>query len=350
MVVSEFASSVTHYNAMFERSSIASIFNDAANAYKMASTSINPNFSGVHTLLDRLQNWFIDYETARGFPFDANPLSTLLNVEEYVGAGAIENLKLLLERSPSQAGNIILEAPARLTNIKQRVKQLANALSNLSLYDKVEDIYKAPEGKVTVRLVLPAGNDRLSETSGSIKDVLLNLQHLSKLDKANADYDYEVLAVAQSSPQELLLLVNAKVAIALNLIAKSLIKRWKEVEEVKNLRAQTENLKADTEQKKAAKEAALKSLESFGQTEDVNKQIAQEIVSQTDDSELDGARAEVEMSVKQSIDFIEKVISKGGAVNVYLKPGEASGQDREGWIESRSMQARIETPIKSIEG
>ncbi len=347
MVVSEFAASVAHYNDMFKTSNIVARYTSAASGYAAASRDVNPNFEGVIDTLNSLQKWFIEYESIHGFPFDSNPLSALLNVQQYVGAGAIENLKTLLQQGSAQVGIVIQEAPALLANVRQRISQLSGALSPLPVYKEARSMFKVSEEKTVVRLVLPFENESLSAASDNMKNALSALQHLSKLDKVSGGYDYEVLAVAQASPQELLVVVNVKVALALNIIAKTLIKRWKEIEEVRYLRAQTENLKADTEQKRAAKEAALKGLESFGQKEEVNKDIAHDVVVMADEPEIDGSQAEVEMSVKQAVDFVENVISKGGSVNVYLKPSNDGELDAK-WIESRSIQARIDAPKKLL--
>jgi len=354
MVAKEFVASVHHVSRMFRQYSYVDQLTQITNSFQQANNSINPVYDPVLTKVDELISKTINYESATKFPFDGNPYVALMGIGSYLGVGALENLKIGIQTNPSEAERLLLSAKNKLQACEQTTSALQRALKSLPGYAEAIEMYVVSEDRVVVRLVLPDDEVfTLDESSRHITKLLNSLKQVGRLDKRDeAAYQFEVIALSHSSPEEVLLALAVKTGLVLNIIFKTLLKRWREVEEIRNLRAKTEKINAETESTRAHKKRALEALGAIEEESiENNKQLAQKIVEEFGD-ELDGAKNEVTKGIEESIGFVENLIVNGGTVNVYLGPAYLEAKDPQGWrqelIENRKVQSKLESSQKLL--
>jgi hypothetical protein len=354
MVVKELTASAYHVRRLFERNDYIRRFTVVVQNFSSESTKIQPNFSGVIGDLQALQNVVIEYEAQTGFPFDSNPLLSTLNIDSYVGIGALENLMDLVRDDPGEAQGLLQVSQNKLQVANSIIEKLMGGLAELPAYDDAKLMYAVDPNRVVVRFVLPYEQNHTLDASAKSSTELVNaLKHLGKLDKDREAYRFNVITISHSSPEEILLTIGINGALALNLIVLTILKRWKEVEEIRLIRARAENVSADTELKKVHKEKILQELSEFeASMEEDNAHVAKKVVEQFGEN-LDGERPEVEGAVKESVNYIENLTINGGAVNIYIRPSRDGNMgvhsDRKLLIESRKMQVKLEASRKLLD-
>jgi hypothetical protein len=311
-------------------------------------------FEPLYPLFERLESKTLDYERSSHFPFDGNPLLEQLVLSEYIGIGALENLKELMHKDPSQAMQLLQLADNRIQNGHRLVSDLQASLGNIPGYAEAIDFYHTDDNRTVVRLVFPAEyTATLDDEADHYKLAMRAFRALGKLDKRPDGYSFEVLSVAQSSPQHLLLLVQVKTAVAINLILKSILKRWKEVEEIRQLRANIDNINADTEVKKAAKEKILAEIAHMETSEEASARSLAEQMVEDHKLNLDGEPNEVAKDLEFTAEYFQMVINDGGHLHVYMLPQQAEkaypGTWRSRLLESRQLQTRLEPPTQLLQ-
>ncbi len=354
MVVKELTASVHHLSEFFARTSYIAETARAVNSFNSAYGSVSPNYSQAIAAFNQLQQRCISYESQNGFPLDGNPYVELLGISPYVGEGAIANLLELFDSNPAEAEKILGVSQNKLQVAQQITDSLKESLKKLPIHQEATNFYQVREDQVVTRFTHPAKQSAgLGASANDIENIQKILTNIGKLSKSTDAYIFEVMAISQSSPETILVAVGLKLAIPLNFITKTVLKRWREVEEVRNIRAQTEKLQAETEHTKASKDKILKELQSLEDSSaSDNKRIAQAVV-ETYGKDLDGAVNEVEKGIEESIKSLENLIIQGGNVNIYLQPGQLQETNSENWkeelIENRKLQNQVEHSQKLLQ-
>lgn len=354
MVTKELIASVYHLHSFLSSSSYVGNFRNCVSIFEASNKNINPNYSQTIDNLRTLQSRVIDYEQKTSFPFDGNPYLKMLGIEPYMGIGSIQRLIELLDLNPGEADKLLSAAVSKLQNAQNITNSLNESLKPLPLYGDAATFYKPSDDYVIARFIMPAKENSTLDNSVKDMDALQSaLENIGKLNKGQGAYSFKVVAISQSSPESVLVMILVQSAFVLNTIAKTLLKRWGEVEGIRNIRAQTEKLAAETDHIKASKDKILKELESMEKPSNSDdKKLAKFIVDEFG-GEIDGARNEVEKSVVESIKYVENLIINGGRVNIYLEPGQIQQKNSEGWkeelIENRESQLISDTPQRLID-
>jgi len=331
--------------------------NDLEREVISLSTSAQPKYDTLDQTLTGLQTNFLEYEKMYGFPFDGSPLLEVLDIGNYIGVGAIENWRHLVNDEPELFRNVISSSGNKIGAAKQTLERLHSGFEAMPDYSYYTDMYKIDSKRMLVRFVLPhSGIATLDDTAQDSRQLLGALRAIARISPNDDAYKFEVLALSQSSPEAVLLIVGAKIGLALNLILKTVFKRVGEYEEIRSLRAKTQNIMADTELKKVSKDKILKEIELLEQSATPeNKSVAQEVLKECggDTKDMDGAPAEIVKDLERAVAYVESIVNNGGVVNVYLKPGhiEATPSDPTDrkLIESRSVQTNLQAPKKLLE-
>jgi hypothetical protein len=353
MVVKELTASAYHFVVFLQKTNYVNSILAAYNSFRPIYSSLNGSYAGVVQRLRDLQNKTFQYEQESFFPFDGDPLLDMLSVNEYIGVGALESLIQLVETNPAEADALMQVAQNKLNVAQEIAAQLNSGLSRLPEHSLAANMYTPRPEKVMVRFVLPDGEAlTLDQSAKAHKDLLNALKHIGKLDREPDAYSFEVVVSSHSSPESLLLAISVNGALALNFILKSVLKRWHEIETIRNVRAQTENIEADTELKRVQKEQALAALSALEDASGQGQGVANETVDKFG-GELDGEGAEVVRAVEETVKYVENLVVNGGTVNIYLKAvdidGDPGAAKRE-IIESRKAQVKLAAGRKLIQG
>src|SRR6185503_6762730 len=107
MVLKELMASTYHLLHFFNRYDYLSKMNDLEREVISLSTSAQPKYDTLDQTLTGLQTNFLEYEKMYGFPFDGSPLLEVLDIGNYIGVGAIENWRHLVNDEPELFRNVI---------------------------------------------------------------------------------------------------------------------------------------------------------------------------------------------------------------------------------------------------
>lgn len=340
MVVKELMATVYHLDALFTRADYMRRYQLLVQAFSAERDSLTQDFSRTLDTLDQIQTATIQYEERFKFPFEGNGYLGNLGIQHLVGIGALENLKDLVTTNPGEADKVIAVAYNKLSAAGDATSSLKRALEKMPGYKEARDMFRQDAQRVVVRFVLPAvSHQNIQSATEEFKQLSHALRAIGRLNKSERDRDFEVLAFSHSSPENLLFIVSATTALTLNSIVKAALSRWKQIEEIRNIRAQTEKLKLESDVIKAKLLADLTKAEESVVGD--RGELAKKLVAQHA-TDLDGEASEIEGFVSSSVGYIEELVNNGGTVNVYLLPDQQKAASPDHWqqelISSRKLQ------------
>jgi hypothetical protein len=358
MVLKEFIGASYHLVQFFNQYNYPARFQALTSSLQSAAANMmNDDWHiPVYNFIDELQGVLIEYEQQSGFPFDNNPLLLELGLNDYVSVSGLEAIRGLTKVNLDETRQLCNEGFGKIQASLTMLRNLNEEFGKINLSKDAREFYSRDE-RTLLRVTFPVvEHETLDVDQDDFKRLTNALKGIGRLDKNANVYAYDIVSVSQSSPLGVLLLVTAKYGVVLNIFLKTFNKRWREIEDTREVRAKIRHLNAETDILKAKKDQMLKDLEMFDDNSNSGDDaVVDEIMSTLKEEgvELDGATPEVREALKKSLKFFDKNMQNGGSIGVY--PRLTSGnrdieKTKNEIISTRMPQSRLEAARKLIQG